>query len=104
MKDINNLEAGDILMIEAGQYSDFYYMGPFRVVKAMKRADVSARFVAEFTPDPTRPLHRRPNPSDFTAWLAREGYIEDIPSAAWHAGDYGDFDPGTSGSQQSRQI
>lgn len=92
MKDNNNLEPGDLLMIAAGEYSDLHYTGPFRVVKAMNRADVSARYVAEFKPDPARPLRRGPDPRDFIAWLAREGYIEDIPSAEWHVGSYGEFE------------
>lgn len=91
MKDIENLEPGDLLMIDGGEYSDRYTIGPFRVLKPMNRSAVAEQYVADFKADPELP-NDTPDPQGFVPWLAAKGYIEDVPSASWYVGSYGQFE------------
>lgn len=76
--------AGTLLVLEHGAYSDFTYVGPFRVVRTFDQMAVRDRYAHE---------RKSLSPSGFIAWLATEGYIEDIPgSVTWDLGGY-EFDP-----------
>jgi hypothetical protein len=84
------LKAGDALILETGEYSDFSYSGPFRVLKPLRLSqalldECRAAFLpsypgAEFRPD------------DIGAALNRLGYVEDMETTSVHVGSYGDID------------
>lgn len=78
---------GTLLILEAGEYSDKEFHGPFKVLRAFDQTEVKARFKAE-----------RAQPSEwpdedidhFMIWLTRERYIEPAPKVFnWHVGSYG---------------
>lgn len=91
MPDPNNLKPGDLLLIDGGEYSDKYTIGPFRVLKPMTRAEVAAQYVADFKPDPDAP-DGKPDESGFLPWLVSKGYVEDVESVSWYVGSYGQFE------------
>ncbi|MGD9670269.1 MAG: hypothetical protein AB7U75_14725 [Hyphomicrobiaceae bacterium] len=88
------IKAGTILTIETGEYSDFTYHGPFRVLVDLDKEGVAAEY-AEHRPDkytnwPDRPLSNH----NFVPFLIKKGYIEDIDEhESWHIGSYGEFKP-----------
>lgn len=82
------LEAGALLLIETGEYSDRMTSGPFRVLKTLDRSVTAKAFIAEFKPSYE---DDRPSPDDYLPWLIKNGYVEDVESTLWHVGSYGDF-------------
>lgn len=83
------IKEGTILVLEHGEYSDYTFDGPFRVLKEFDQAIISAEFRAQFVP----PYQgARPDESDFIGWLARNGYVENLAAHRWHIGCY-EFEP-----------
>jgi hypothetical protein len=69
---------GQLLILEHGEYSDFGYGGPFRVLRDIDgNATIEAFKKAEGYDAGT---------GAFIAWLATAGYIEDVECAEWHLG------------------
>ena len=102
MSDLSQIiEAGTLLIIERGEYSDIHWVGPFRVVRAFKKQDVVDEFRAQWKFDPSGEYwnDEAPQPEEFYPWLIKAGYIEDagIEDAglthSWHVGCYGEFKP-----------
>lgn len=93
------IKAGSILTLETGEYSDFTYHGPFKVLKDINQRQVVELFRAQWKPtlDPGEELgawDNHPDPYEFMWWLTKEGYIEDIASHhSWHIGSYGRLEP-----------
>lgn len=78
-----------IMVFTEGEYSDYGYIGPFKVLKGFDRRLVVEEFRDQWSGD-----SRSIRPSDFYSWLAKAGYIEDIDnSMSWHLGEYGGFSP-----------
>ena len=71
---------GQILTLEQGEYSDFQYAGPFRVLRDLDVQSVVDRFQST--------VGRNEKVNAFIAWLATEGYIEDVDARRWHLGYY----------------
>lgn len=97
MSDLTQLiPAGTILLIEQGEYADFFTENPLRVIKPFIKADVVAEYTAEwrqsewFEPD----YREEPTPEFFSAWLLQKGYVEPINDVhRWHVGAYNTFSP-----------
>lgn len=94
-----NLNIGDVLILERGEYNDYTYDGPFRVIKPFDRTEVAKQFGAEWQPElGQRDEYENPDPGDFSAWLAKNGYIENVyiedlsGVVTWYVGAYS-FDP-----------
>jgi hypothetical protein len=71
---------GQILTLEQGEYSDFQYAGPFRVLRDLDIQSVVDRFQST--------VGRDKYPNAFIAWLATEGYIEDVGGSRWDLGSF----------------
>lgn len=92
MTDLDQvLEAGTLLIIETGEYSDKSWDGPIRVVRAAKKGDLKAAFLASWMP--TDAWDETPGADDFLPWLIKEGWVEYVENVtSWHVGDYDAFD------------
>lgn len=78
------IKAGTILTLEHGEYSDWSYEGPFRVVHD---------FDQQMAADAFKAANKSTWSWDFAEWLSREGYVEDVPDGfRWYLGSYG-FNP-----------
>ena len=89
------IRAGTLLTIEFGEYSDFSYAGPFRVLKDFDQAGISEEYRRHWQNEsPDKDISSFLNDSErkFVSWLAREGFVEDADSVSWHVGSSG-FDP-----------
>lgn len=84
------IKAGAILVLEHGEYSDYAFDGPFRVLKDFDQAKIATTFCEQWTS--LDEWKTKPDESDFIAWMNTNGYIEDIETHRWHIGSYG-FDP-----------
>lgn len=73
-------KAGSLITLETGEYSDFTYEGPFRVLRDI---DVQA-VVTEFKE--ARGHSIGAGETAFIAWLSESGYIEDVACARWYLG------------------
>lgn len=91
--------AKTLILLSSGEYSDYGLMGAFRPMKAFNVGDALEAFKAQWKPEPGT-YCSSPGPSDFAAWLAKEGYIEDAPTEEIHLGSYGDIDP----SPETRKL
>lgn len=86
------LPAGTFLMLEYGSYSDRGWNGPFRLLKDLDQKAASEAFEIEAKAE-AEYEYEVASSGDFAAWLAKHGYIEDLPSTyIWYVGDY-QFDP-----------
>ena len=90
MSEQYDFAAGDLLMLTEGEYSDKGWSGPFKVLRPFQRRGVYETFMAQWKP--ADDWQERADPSDFIAWLATQGFIEDAPSKSWYLGSYG-LDP-----------
>lgn len=84
------IRAGTVLVFDHGEYSDYSFTGPFRVLKDFDQAEVSEQFREQWkAPNEWR---NNPDESEFISWMNLTGYVEDLPSHQWHIGSYG-FSP-----------
>lgn len=82
----------DILLLATGCYSD-YSNAAFKVLKPFTMRQAYDEFRAQWTPTERYGcLQEKPNNDDFSAWLNKAGYIEDLPVYEVHIGDYGGID------------
>lgn len=89
-KDVMN--PGEFLILETGEYSDSTWTGPFIVVREIDKAKVADEYRATCDPDPY--TEDAATPEGFIGWLAKSGYIVDVPTAhRWHVGSCGEFAP-----------
>lgn len=91
------IKAGTTLTIMWGSYSDRVQEGPFRVLKDFDQYATSAAYIKAWKDGETErsfwDVDDPPRPDGFTAWLAKNGYIEDMENQEqWFVGHY-DFDP-----------
>lgn len=85
------LVAGTLLMIETGEYSDYSFNGPVRVLKDVTKRVLAEKFRAA---EPLEDWLDAPEPYDFLPWLVKEGYAEAVDNVvSWHVGSYGEFTP-----------
>lgn len=84
--------AGAVLVIEFGEYSDYGFNGPFKVLRSFDQGEVSEDFRRQWKkgPDDAGDL---PYAKHFIDWMTKQGYIEPLQNAhVWNVGSYG-FDP-----------
>lgn len=97
MSDLDQtLKAGTLLVIETGEYSDRWWDGPVRVVKAFRKQDAVDAFRAAFVPYKNDDYQyvTEPEPSAFLPWLIANGYVEHVDGVhSWHVGSAGEFEP-----------
>lgn len=95
MTDLDQvLEAGTLLIIEQGEYSDRGWSGPVRILKTATKRQLADEFVAQWTPPATDPERENPEPGEFLPWLVKSGYVEDVEKVhSWHVGSYWRFEP-----------
>jgi len=85
MKKMMTIPKGSLLTITSGVYSDYSVRGVFR---ALKDIDGDALRGVWLRNHPEQAEEYRFKEDDFLAWLAREGYIEDVPSWEFHLSSY----------------
>lgn len=84
------IDAGTMLSFSGGEYSDKWDFGPFNVLRDFDQKAVSDEYASQYKP---KSRWDRPNEHGFVAWLAANGYVEDVPNAFnWYLGGY-DFEP-----------
>jgi hypothetical protein len=85
------IEAGTILALCGGEYSDKWTTGPFEVVKDFDQKEVVDAYREQFSP---KNEYDEPDETGFIAWMMASNYIRDVPlSYSWYVGSYGDFSP-----------
>lgn len=101
------IKQGQTVTFETGEYSDFTYIGPFKVLKDFDQQEVVNKFKEENPPVETeygewgkkyygRDTYMKPMATEdnFVPWLVRNGYVEDQEdNFQWYIGAYGSFDP-----------
>lgn len=97
----HSFKVGDILTIATGEYSDFTYIGPLKVIKDFTTQEVFDLYTGEEPIYETRTDFRgneyqrqlnEPSPYNFDGWLVKNGYVESMESIEWHVGSYGRFE------------
>ena len=94
MSDLDQvLKKGTLLVIETGEYSDRSWDGPVRLLKDFKKADVVAKFRAQWKkPDDGWTI--APSAEEFLPWLIKRRYVESVDDvSSWHVGSYSRFEP-----------
>jgi hypothetical protein len=83
-------------MISSGEYSDYQVYGVFRPLKNFTMREALAKFLGYWLTSERaksgEDLESTPYPDEFIAWLAAEGYIEDIKAQEFHIGSYGSLE------------
>lgn len=80
------MKAGDVLIIETGEYSDHEFHGPFRCLKDFSLSDEADLFEGQYDED----SWDNPGLGGFVPWLAIRGLIEDVDNVKMvHIGSYG---------------
>lgn len=83
---------GTTLVFETGEYSDYSFTGPFRVLREFDQAEICETFKDAWR-EQEYDEWDKPDGPDLIAWMAKEGYVEDIPNVvSWHVGSYGELD------------
>ena len=81
-------KAGELLILETGEYSDKSWSGPFKVLKDFDIREAAAQYKSEFKPDENS-YSDEPSPYEFRDWLSKTGLIEDVDCRSVHIGSYG---------------
>ena len=85
------ITAETIIVFDHGEYSDYSFTGPLRVIKDFDQVEVSELFREQWMP--TNKFERYPSCSEFIAWMTKELYVESIDGVHnWFIGSY-EFDP-----------
>ena len=79
------IPAGAYLTVSTGEYSDYSVSGVFR---ALKNIDADALRAQWLKDHPDNIEHYRFDEDAFLAWVAKEGFLEPVPSFEWHLCDY----------------
>lgn len=86
------IKAGTILVLETGEYSDYTFHGPLRVLRDFDQAEVVGLHREQWTP-PNEWEHE-PDTDSLMGWLVTSGYVEAIDNVvSWHIGSYGRVEP-----------
>ena len=92
------LEAGDLLVIQTGEYSDRTISDPVRMLKTFTKGELAEAFEMAWKLDaPNRDEWERddlPTGNDFLPWLVKAGFAEAVDHVVnWYVGTYGRFEP-----------
>lgn len=85
------MKAGELLILSHGEYSDYSYSGPFRVLKDFdpkEQADECREYWRQL-PESERCWQEGPDSSNYIAFLHARGFIEDVDCTEIHVGSYG---------------
>lgn len=87
------LKKNDLLIVERGEYSDFTYDGPLRLLIDTTREELEKGYLEDFNKnkDSDDWWEYGPHPEGFAAWLVKERKAEAVDCCVLHAGSYGDF-------------
>lgn len=80
-----------LILLSTGEYSDYSVMGAFRPARAFNMGDACEAFKAQWKPAEGA-YSSYAGPSDFAAWLAKEGFVEDAATEEIHLGSYGEIE------------
>lgn len=84
----HEFKKGEVLTITQGCYSDYMFTGPFMIEKDFNIMDTAQLFIDGWKPEPNV-YPDEPGISEFMAFLTKENYISDIPTAREiHLGEY----------------
>jgi hypothetical protein len=89
LKEERMIKAGTLLALETGEYSDYGVEGFYRVLKDFDGKELMRQYLAEH---PEQAEAYSGHTYEFSAWLSKSGFIEDIDYLRWHIGSYGCFD------------
>ncbi len=86
MAKMRTIKAGELVMMSAGEYSDYGIHGLFRA-----KADIDPdTLVAEWlAAHPEQNETYRFREHQFLAEVCKRGLLEDVAAVEWHLGDYG---------------
>ena len=84
-------KAGELVILENGEYSDRSWSGPFRVLKDFDMVELAEQLKATFQPEQDH-YSSEPGPYDFIQWLSAEGYLQDVECRRVHVGSYGQLE------------
>lgn len=93
MSDLTQrLNAGDLLIIETGEYSDSRYHGPVRMLVSAMKQELAEAYRREWVQ--TDEWKEEPDGDGFLPWLIRTKRAEHVDNVhAWHVGGYSEFEP-----------
>lgn len=80
-------KAGELLVIEWGEYSDKSWSGPYRVAKDFDILEYAEELKATWKPGP-HDYTDEPGPYELRDRLHKEGFIEDVECRSVHIGAY----------------
>lgn len=84
-------DAGTIIILAEGEYSD-YRTGPlFRCLKDVNLEDLAREFYPN-APKSEWSGRRNADASTFTLWLIQNGWVEELEYSEVHVGSYGEFE------------
>jgi hypothetical protein len=88
------LEAGTMLIIETGEYSDRGWSGPVLLVKTYTKEQLADDYRNEWRKVDDEDGYDEPTPDGFMPWLIRTGRAVDVAGVqSWHVGCYSKFEP-----------
>jgi hypothetical protein len=79
-------KAGELLLLESGEYSDKSWAGPFRVLKDFDIREAAGEVKAAYKPDYDGD---EPGTTNLREWLFTNGFLEDVECRSIHIGSYG---------------
>src|SRR6185312_10920888 len=83
------IKRGTLLVLETGEYSDYTFHGPFRVMKGFDEVKVVDLHRKQWKPENPE-WDTEPDTDSFMGWLTAQGYIEPVENlVSWHIGSYG---------------
>ena len=93
MDDLDQvLKKGTLLIIETGEYSDYRFGGPVRMLKDITKFELVDAYKREWKPE--FKWEAAPGPDGFLPWLISAGWAESVSDVhSWHIGCYVEFLP-----------
>lgn len=97
----SKMNAGELLRIDTGEYSDQEVIGTFRVLKDFDILEQEAIAWGNFRVPlavskekyPWNKENDAPDGYSYVAHLVREGFIEDVPTRVMHVAKWGEIRP-----------
>jgi len=87
----------ETLILETGEYSDYSFQGPFKVLRSFESQEEAERHTALFDSEVKEKngdhgTWDHASPDTLIAYLAAEGFIEELSCVREHVGSYGAID------------
>lgn len=87
------LKAGDLLIVETGEYSDRNRNGPVRMLVTATKQELVDSFKKKWRKADFGSWRDDPDWEEFLPWLIKTTRAEAIDCQSWHVGSYGRFEP-----------